>query len=129
MRASNHRRRSSKPQERPVCSADSDAPLGAVTESTAGELDPTLIPFLDLLAELIARDIVAAAANVEGEKTSAPACPLAPGRPDAAEAAVAGPIPTVPVDSQAPSQAGLTTPHTAPPRSAPMREEFHHASD
>src|SRR5262249_36857005 len=75
----------------------------AGTTSTNDALDPHLVPFLDLLAELVARHIAPEQAVSGAEKVPLGLPPADPTPSLDEHSAKAGPIPTVPAQSQGPS--------------------------
>jgi len=75
----------------------------AGTTSANDALDPHLVPFLDLLAELVAHHIVAEQAAGGAEKVPLGLPPADPTPSLDKHSAKAGPIPTVPPQSQGPS--------------------------
>jgi hypothetical protein len=90
--------------------------------------EPRLVPLLDLLADLIARHIVATAGD-RGHPEMLGSAASAPAGTPAAQAEPSGPSPTVPADSQEPSHPSPTKPRRRTRRRTLITKEAPHASD
>lgn len=124
--------RSARPSS---AASDADRPVRSNGNETAAPrpLNPWLLPLLDLLAELIARDRADLhGAALGGDRrlgvADHPASPQASARcPE--ELGNPGPVPRVPADSQKPSHPSSTRPARRTRRRTPTTKEAPDASD